>query len=88
MLDRTLNQRSGFTVHILIPVPLLRTTFPPFPRPHWPSESPPPTLRGPEPLWIHQRPTRPVVPSQPPVHATSEEPGLRILYDPPGKLLS
>ena len=40
------------------------------PRSPGPSGAPPPAWSGPEPLWIHPRPTRPVVPSQPPVHAS------------------
>ena len=57
---------------------LLYSTYfhprPPFcaplsPRSPGPSGMPPPTRSGPEPLWIHPRPTWPVVPSQPPVYA-------------------
>ena len=44
----------------------LRPTFPPIPPPH---RGAPPHPERTGPLWIHPRPTRPVVPSQPPVHA-------------------
>jgi hypothetical protein len=53
-----------FTLDIFI----LSATLPP--RSPGPSGSPSPTRSGPEPLWIHPRPTRPRGTSQPPVHAT------------------
>ena len=52
-----------FTLHSFI----LSATL--SPRSPGPSGSPPPTRSGPEPLWIHPRPTRPRGTSQPPVHA-------------------
>ena len=52
-----------FTLHSFI----LSATL--SPRSPGPSGSPTLTRSGPEPFWLHQRPMRPVVPSEPPVYA-------------------